>query len=270
MKTLIINTFQKEWRSRSLIILIVLTVFFLIVSTSLLDFIINNFLAKNEMLGAGSTAFAIFLTMVGVWSTFVVALIGAGVVKDDLDYQVLPQLLSLPISRGKYLAARLLGTWALLFGYFLATYAIAAGLFQYVSGENVWHMGVALASLTYAIRIIPILLFSCLFSLFLPKLFSFVFTLVLMALVGVMNSSLIDYPSYGEYLNDPSLYRYLSVVVDAIFPRLGFWSQVTDVLLSGKIAELGVFSFFWQTSHFVATVALWLFVLHWFFARKEV
>ncbi len=269
MKTLIINTFQKEWRSRSLLILIVLTIFFLIVSTSLLDFIINNFLAKNEMFGAGSTGFAIFLTMVGFWSKLVVALIGAGVVKDDLDYQVLPQLLSLPISRWKYLASRLFGTWALLFGYFLATYAFAAGLFHYVSGEKVLHMGVVIASFTYALGIIPILLFSCLFSLFLPKIFSFIFTLVMMFIVGFMNSAFME-TSYEQYLNEPSLYRYLSVVVDSIFPRMGFWSNVTDVFLSGKVEALSNFSFFSQSAHFLVTTILWLFVLHWFFSRKEV
>ncbi len=269
MKTLIINTFQKEWRSRSLLILIVLTIVFLIISTSLLDFVINNFLAKNEVLGAGSTGFTIFLTLVGLWSTFVVALIGAGVVKDDLDYQVLPQLLSLPISRAKYLLARLLGTWGLLFGYFLVTYAVAATLFQIVSGEGVWHFGVILASLTYAIRIIPILLFSCLFSLFLPKIFSFVFTLIMMFLVGIMNSAFMN-QTYSEYLAEASLYRYISVGVDIIFPRMGFWSSVTDVLLSGKMEDLAKLSFASQSLHFVVTVALWTFILHWLFSRKEV
>lgn len=269
MRTLIINTFQKEWRSKSLLTLIVLTIFFLIVSTSLLDFMVNSFLAKNEVLGAGSTAFTLFLILVGIWSSFVVSLIGAGVVKDDFDYQVLPQILSLPISRAKYLAARLIGTWALLFAYFLLTYAFAATLFQMVSGENVWHFGVVMASLTYAIRIIPILLFSCLFSLFLPKIFSFVFTLILMAIVSAMNSSLMT-QSYSKFLETPSIFRYLCVVVDAIFPRMGFWANVTDILLSGDTSGLADISFFSQSAHFILTSAFWIFVLHYFFSRKEV
>lgn len=271
MKTLIFNTFQKEWRSRSLLVLIILTLIFLVISTALLDFVVNNFLAESQMMGAGKSSFAIFLMLIGIWSTFVSALIGSGIVRDDLDYQVLPQILSLPLSRASYLLARFVGTWILLFIYFLATYALAATLFQMVSKEGVWHLGVLLASLTYAIKTLPILLFSCLFSLFLPKLFSFVFTLLLMGVAGFMNSAFMNL-SYSEYLESPSLYRYFAVAVDAIFPRVGYWSNLTDVLLSDGVAGMKTIgtSLLIQVAHFVVIMALWSWITHYFFKKKEI
>lgn len=271
MKTLILNTFQKEWRSRSLLILIILTVVFLIISTALLDFVVNNFLAENQVLGAGKTSFSLFLILISIWSTFVAALIGAGIVRDDLDYQVLPQLLSLPMSRAQYLGSRFLGTWLLLFLYFVATYALAATLFQIVSKESVWHVGILLASLTYAIKTLPILLFSCLFSFFLPKIFSFVCTLILMFIVGFMNSAFME-QTYNTYLQSGGLYRYIAVTADLIFPRVGYWANITDVLLSDGISGLAALSFspLMQLGHFVLVMALWSWIAHAIFKRKEI
>ncbi|MBH47753.1 MAG: hypothetical protein CME71_06245 [Halobacteriovorax sp.] len=130
-RLLIWNTVQKEVRSKSFFMAVGLTLGMLGLGYAVMQAFREQIQLEGgvEVVGSGQLIW-VYYALVNAWSIFLGLMFGLGCVRSDVTSQVIGQLLALPISRGSYLAARVIGSWILVSFYQVLSFALMGILFS--------------------------------------------------------------------------------------------------------------------------------------------
>lgn len=265
ISVLYLNTLQKEFRSRTLLSLFVMTVGMIFVVNLLLKYFEEDVMTGMGLQAVGMGALNIFLIIIGLWSIFLSVLMGTGCIKTDLDDGAIPILLTFPVKRFEYLLARILGTWSIVLGYYLFSILLASLTFSVSSGELVFGFNVIAALLSTGLILLASVLLAAFIGLFLPKLIAFFCTYVLTWIITYANGQAIK-GGLDNFFSEFSAGKGFIFVFHHFFPRLLVFDDIRNALLFGKEIPVPVWI---NLGHYVLSFGLIFFVMSWVFRRRN-
>ncbi len=267
-KVIYFNTFQKEFRNKSLI--------FLFVLTTLVIFILHTLFGSLTELLEGSPLpqdgvlaklpLNVFYLFIDSWSLLVAAVIGVSVVQSDQESNVISQLLSFSVKRWEYLLARVLAGWSIVILYYFYSLGLVEILFYSSSKEFLASGQVLFAMINSCFILLPAILFAIFYSLYAPKIIAFVLTFFSTFVISWANYSMAD-KSFSQVFENLDFKIVFYSFLHYLFPRVGTLNQFTNEILQGKDFEL---SFYGLTFvHYIGSSLLVFLALSFLFKRKK-
>ena len=267
--TLISNTLIKEFRSKTLMFLLVFTLGIIILVSTIFKFFFgasDGPMAATLVTGLIGGPFVIFYYIISIWNGILAIVLGVNCIKSDTKCSVMPQLLSLPINRFDYLFSRIIGSWLIILIYYIFSLCLGAIIFSITLETFTFNPIVFLALFYASFSMLFIIMVSAFFSLYFPKLIAFFATLFLNSFISASGSYFIKH-SFTESLQDLNFIKVLGLIFYWLFPRIGNINEFASSIITGKKFagdEIHVLI------HFVITFALFTFIFTFFFKRKEV
>lgn len=274
-KALFFNTLQKEFRSKTLIFLLVLTLGPILLLYYAMDFISNMELTRAFFESGQEKVFTIFYFIVNAWTFLLAAILGTNCVKGDQEGGVFMQLFALPISRRQYLAVRILGTWAIVISYYLFSLFLSFLVLSQFSNLPDMDMKTFTGLLggmgVNSLAILASVTIAVWHSLFLPKIFSFIKTLTMFFFISIANHYWTTH-SFEEALSPQvSVVKLIGALIHSLFPRLGTLNDISNSLMLHKAEALANpdTSPLFEMAHFALSFSILFMATAFFFRRKE-
>ena len=265
-KNLYWNTFQKEYRNKTLIFFIFITLIVIFAVNGILDFF-GQFVAEGMFANAdlSNKKLIVLYSIVNTWNFFLASFIGMSCIRSDYEGGILDQILSFPIRRSEYLISRLFGSWTLVCAYYLFSILGAMAIFSFSSG------GVSLdANFIYAFGVncfasLGAMVLAIFVSLFISKTKGLILLFIIFIL---FHSSGIYYSlnSFSDVLKNPGIMNIFGTLVYFLLPRIGVMGTISSKLL---INEAIPYNLFYEFTHFTLTTFGLSAFLIWVFNRKE-
>lgn len=264
-KALVINTFQKELRSKTLYIIFAFTVLLIILVNVFVDFLYNNMLDESatQMIG-DKTAMVVYLA-IDFWSFFLCILFGANTIRSDISSGTLGQLLSFPIKRSTYLWARILGSCSIIYFYYIASLVIAVGLFSLTQNKMIGGLEMIYALGPSFLNIFILMILTINFGLYLPRMITFISVSFLSLLVTLSNKALMS-KSITEQFEGLGVVKSVGVLLHYIFPRIGVVSDSIGVILFNNKLD---FTPTVEITHLVIALIFWIFITIKLFEKED-
>lgn len=268
MLPLFLNTFVREYRNKFLHFITIITLLLIFLFHSVqMNFTVNQQSQATMNMGA-QELMIFFYRAIFFWSTVMSAMIGAQIVRNDIDSKMILQVLSFPVGRIEYLAARVLSAWVIVLSYYLFSILLfgAVSLFQNGSTGFSWELFASLAISSFAI--LSVIILAVLASLFFQKIPSFLFTLVLTTLIWIAVDyfSMLGIPSGGWSQVSWNVMTTGGFLLYLFFPHV---SVINNIALS-VLHQVSVLPNLWlEVPHFMLTLVLWSGVTWFLLRRKE-
>lgn len=268
VKHLTINTVYKEYRNKTLIILMIGTIFLLYAIHTLLSYFHSDFEGgKNylDILNTGNLKLNAFYLIISSWNGLLSLSLGLSAVKSDQSSNVLQQILAFPISKADYLISRIAGTWFLVMGYYLLS-MLAATLLFVISGDQFTTLIPLVKSLFVTCLVpIPLIMLSILASFFLSKIWAFASSMIFTLFVsyaGQVYSGLTFKEATGEIKGVMDFLSYVSYI---LFPRVGVMGKISQEFFQEKTLTMNPYT---EIIHFGLTTTILFFVLKYIFKKR--
>lgn len=265
IKTIVINSIQKELRSKILWSIFALTVLFMLMTNWGFNTLARLIKESQLPLDIGEKKMMVFVGAMGLWSSFLGFYFGINSIKSDEESKVLPLFLSLPISRLTYVLARYKGSFLLVLAYYFISFIVAYLLFAFSS--NVWLLPAAVYSalLCSCVAIAGSIFIGMLMSFFMNRSLSMLFLFFVMPIIFLINAHLSEM-SLSEQWSDLGFLKILGLIPYYLLPRVGLWSVAGVKLISN-----GVFpgDLLYETFHFILTLVLGAGGFIFLFKRRE-
>lgn len=265
IKSLILNTLTKEYRNKAIIFfgLIIFTV--ITISHLMMNFIYENFLANgNEQAVIGDKGFMVLFTIISFIMTIVSSVLGINCIKSDFESTSINQILAFPISRIEYVGSRVFGSWLIAILAFVVSIIFTAALLSTNSGVNLIRPELFLAIITASLNMLTVITIACILSLFIPKMFAFIFTFIVRYMISTSN---IAFNYQGEMGAEMSFGKAFTGFFHFLFPRIHPMDTLTQLFLSGSPIEFSVVALF---GHYFVTYIFLFMALGWLISRKDV
>lgn len=266
-KMIFTNTLSKEYRNKSLLFLMIITVCFLFGLNSFVTHIYNNFIDNNSLGGViGDKTMIGLFYFINFWASFLGVLLGVNCIKSDFESGVISQILSFPIKRSHYFLARILGTWFMVNLYFIFSLGLALVLLSFSSKTIIFSAPMITAFFMSNLNILAAIFFGSVMSLFLPKLFSFISVIVLSSLISMANG-MVNSDGVTSFVTELSIYKVAGLFLHYTFPRMGDLNSIIGTALLGTQSTISIPV---TLAHFAFTFVLLYGVVQFFFKRKEI
>lgn len=262
---LVKNTIYKEYRNKTLIFAIILTLIIILIMRSILAL---DFFKQEDVLNAQliiSKALMVFYAIITFWNHILAALLGVNTIKSDFEFGVTEQILSFPIKRLEYLLARLFTVWLLVNAYYLFSLIIAALAFQQATGNYYLSSDLILSYLISSINLIVVITLAVLFSLILNKIQAFILVLIVNFIIGYTNYQFHN-TSFEEMFSSVGFMKATGIIIYFLFPHSGTVEKYAKDTLFDNATE---FNHIFEWGHYTLTFAILLFITYWLFRRKE-
>jgi len=260
------NTIEKEWRSFTLIFLLILTGLSIFVAGSLIT-VLKDFITESFSLDLiGDKSMAIFFVFIGFWSSFLATYFGVSTSASDRESGVILQVLSFPISRSEYVIGRILGCFALVFAYYV--FAACLGMSGISLSAGVW-VGSShfLWSIIFNSLIwLSMISLSMFVGLYIPRLSGF----LLLTFINLFSWSSYSYfstKSLQEAFSHMGLLKFLGALFYYLFPHNVYWLEAVNKKLftpNDFVFEMR------EVIHFSGSLCLLYIVMTFLFKKKEI
>lgn len=260
------NTIQKEWRSKTLIFLLVLTIIMISLAGALLSYFKNNILTELPMEGLAQQSLGVFFWIINIWSYLVATFVGVSTVRSDQDGGVMAQMLSFPLSRWEYLMGRISGAYIIVTGYYILSLLIGIIGISMALGDFVLSFDIILGMLITSFPNLVVITLALFFGLYLGTIQAFIVNFIMTFFIAVANGYFIE-NSFMETLKNLSVIKGLAVFLHALFPHISHWENLGKSFIMGTEFK---FDYANEVPHFLATYVLLIMVIVWIFKRKEV
>lgn len=262
----ILNTIQKEWRSKTLIFLFFITILATFLSASLLSFFKSNILTELPMEGLAENSLRVYFWIINLWSFLVATFVGVSTVRSDLEGGVMSQMLSFPISRFEYLVGRLKGAYFIVTGYYFISLVMGIISTSLVMGDFVVKpsliIGAIITSLSNAVVLTTAILFGLYFSRIQAFILNIFFTLFVIASNGYFSGT-----TYEAALKDLGFFTGIYMFLNTFFPRLSLMGDLGKSFIMDFEFK---YNYGVELPHFIVTFALLFVVIHLIFKRKQI
>ena len=244
-KTLILNAIQKEYRNRTLIFLLALSIFLIYAINGFMDFFGGG-------LAPAAGKLAVLYGIISAWGGLLGLLLGSGCISSDRSSSVMPIILALPVSRGEYLLARALGTWLIVLGYYAISLMLGFLAFSISSTGLAIEPRVLLAFGINALTILAAITLGIFFSLFMNRTRAFLMSLLTSWAIMASNSVLAN-QGLAEQFSNLSLMKGLALGIHYLLPRLSNMGDMAQAVLTAQPLTLNPLV---EGAHFVLTLGL--------------
>jgi ABC-type transport system involved in multi-copper enzyme maturation permease subunit len=182
-----------------------------------------------QMFGYGISNF--FVGFLGVWTLFISLLLGGHLVRSDIQENVLGQILALPVKRSEYLAARLIGGWLIIMGFYLFTGLLIFVIFSTVSEQFVPVTAFLTSLVSMGMMVFVALLVSVFISFYFPGVFSLVASVILIFVILASNNYFSQRDILEVFSKGDGLGIFFGIFY-SLFPRIGELSRWNTSILS--------------------------------------
>ena len=261
-----INTLQKEFRSKVLLFLLVITVVIITLAALVLNHFSDETLSYTGIALVGEKALMMFFLFINYWCILLSTFFAVNCIRSDFENGVMPQLLAFPIRRDEYLFARIAGTWIIIMGYYIFSLILATITFSIASGVFIGRVEFLYALGTTGLSIMAVILISVLLSFYLPKMVSLITVSILTFFISI-TSTVFSGKEFDTLFQSMSVIKALGLMVYFAFPRIDIINKVTSMILTK--ADIP-YNLPYESIHYVVTSAAILFTLKWVFNRKNV
>jgi ABC-type transport system involved in multi-copper enzyme maturation permease subunit len=266
-KALIIDTFLKELRSKTLIFIFLATTASIVLGHLILS-AMNNDLAANGSAGlslVGVNILSVNFKILNTISFFIASVFGVSVFRSDFQNNIIYQYLTFPISRTEYFFSRVVGCWALVMSYYLYAYVLSTVLFSLAFKNFVFTTGHLIGFLVLSFYLLLVIFISIFFSLIMNKigaLFS-TFACSIIALISYGTYSKIP---YAESLSQLSFFKILGIIFYFLYPRISFLDEVSSSFIMGDKLEINMIE---QTLHLLVITFCYVFLANLIIKKKD-
>ena len=199
------------------------------------------------------------------WSVLISSIFGVNSIRSDFTQNIIYQYLAMPIKRSDYYFSRLIGTWIIVYTFYLYAYFASLILFSIATNSWVAHSGHLLSAIMMGVFIFLCILFSTLYSFFGNRMGALLLVGTSWLLITLSNSTFRDLP-IKEYFVNFSLPRFLGMIIYTILPRLGNISELANSFLFQKEITMNLWIEF---SHLIITTSILLWAGSYFIKKKD-
>ena len=265
MITIFKNTLNKEYRNKALIFIFVLTIGMILLLTSLMSYLQEQFIDADSMAMVSDKTMMVFFFCINAWTGFLGILLGAGCIRSDFNSGVISQILSFPIKRSEYIIARVAGTWAIVIFYYFISFILGTVLLSVSTESFVFNPIMLLAFLSSSLTILASILISILFSLYFSKIYTFISVGIVSMLISYTNNYFLE-RSFSDVFESFSVFKTIGLFIHNLLPRIGEVSAITNaIVLDNEFNTSPVVTFV----HFGVTFAFLLIIVNWIFKKRD-
>ena len=266
IKALILNTITKEYRNKAIMFFMVIIFTVISLANVLMNFVYENFLQSGGGQAViGDKSLLVLFTIVSFIMTIISTVLGLSCIKSDFESTSINQILSFPIKRIEYVGARIFGSWLIAVFAFVISILFTAFLISSKGSLNLFTPQLFLAIMTASLNMLTIITIAACMSLFIPKIFAFVFTFIFRYLISSSNFaySMDSFQNAEPY----SFSKIFAGFFHFLFPRIQPMDGLTHSLLAGVSFDFSVVALF---GHYFVTYIFLFFFLNWLISRRDI
>jgi ABC-type transport system involved in multi-copper enzyme maturation permease subunit len=265
-KTMIIDTFNKEIRSKMLMFIFVLSTLIILLSNSLVKIFFSSMTTDTtSVVSSAPLLLSMMFGFLNFWSVLISTVFGVNSIRSDFSQNIIYQYLAMPIRRSDYFFSRLIGTWVIVYAFYLYAYMASLILFSMATHSWAAHSGHLLSAIMMGIFIFLCILLSTLFSFFGNRMVALLMVGISWIVLTVSNSAFRELP-LNEYFSNFNLLRFFGMIVYWILPRLGNISELANSFLFKKELTMNLWI---EMPHLLFTSAFLLWLGTYFIKRKD-
>ncbi len=230
-KALLKDTILKEARSKTLILLFIVTTIVILLGHAGVSLMNLQTEGPQNVALFGESVLTIIFRILNSLIFLIAVIFGVSTIRSDFQNNIIYQYLSFPVSRTEYFFIRVLGTWLLVLGYYIYAYAFTAILYSQSFKTMIFGSHHLLSFLVMAIYILVIIFISIFFSMMMNKLASFVCVFAL-SMISTMAYRQFNGVEFKDYFVGLNIFKGLGLVIYFFFPRTEFLSESSSLILA--------------------------------------
>jgi len=266
---LTLNTIFKELKSNLLLFAALLTIVLLF---------LQNFLIEQSVIASGDTGsgdsiyrqkISFFFLLARTWTSLLAAMIGIHVIRSDIDYRIIAQILSSPVSKLHYFLGRVCGAAILCMVAYLFSILIGV-VFFWSTGEPVHIIMKALPEdlIVTTAMLLAYSLFAIIFSLFLPRVLAFISTIIVFFIARIGNLSYFPHHDITTFFKDGiSIEKVLYTIPHYILPRLEYLTSMANHTLDQMPILVDPLT---TWAHYITTMVITFTLGYYYFSRLDI
>jgi ABC-type transport system involved in multi-copper enzyme maturation permease subunit len=263
---LLFNTIQKEFRSKTLILITIITLAVILLINAGLNFLSKEVLSQMGQEGAAQGTTMALIFIISKFTSLLAIIFGVNCIKSDIETNVSPLLMSFPISRMEYLLARILGSWVIVMVYYLFSVVLAQILLSSSIGSIIGGPHLLGAMFYTALSNLIVIMISAFLGLNMPKIMALLMTSIVTIIVTGSNMYLKG-KEWSEMTAEFDFFPSVALGIHMLFPRMGIIDDIGRNILLKKDIDLNIGL---ELGHFGLTTALFFFVFYYLFKRREI
>lgn len=260
------NTFQKEWRSKTLFFLLIITVIMISLAGVVLSYFKENVLTEMPMEGLAQQSLGIFFWIINIWSYLVATFVGVSTVRSDQDGGVMAQMLSFPISRAEYLLGRISGAYAIVTGYYILSLMIGIVGISLAIGDFVLSFDILIGMFITSLSNLVVITLALFVGLYMGMIQAFIVNFIATFFITLSNGYFAE-KSYFESFSEPSVLKLLAAFIHGALPHLAVWESLGTAFIMGTEAKFNATN---EIPHFLASYAFLVVLVLIVFRKKEI
>ncbi len=265
IKLIATNTILNEWRSKALLFLALMTAAVLMIAVVVLSYINANYIEGMNLTDIGLKTLSIFFVFINFWSYLISIFFGVSSIKTDTEYSVLPQILSFPIDRSEYLIGRVLGTLAIVMGYYFISLILGILAISFVIKTVVFSPMIILGFLVNIIPNFVVILLSFSVGPYLGKIQSFMVMIFMTLFISASNGRFANI-AMGEWFKDLNFFTAIQLAIHTFLPHIAIWGGLGNELI---VDDFKAFNTMLEVPHLVISMGILYVLVYWRFKKVE-
>ncbi len=253
-KILLLDTINKEIRNKTFLFAIILSTVCIFIGYSLAK-LMHSFGNSNEM-NISSTAVNLMMYFLNIWGVIISVFFGISALRSDFQNNIIYQYLTFPISRNFYYFTRLIGSWIMVYGFYLYSYILIYILFYSLFKGTAITIGQLYTVLMMGVYTFVYLVLTFIVSLFLGRIGAF-FTMLFIAFLITYSNMSYGLLSFSEMFKEISISSLLNLLIYFLLPHLGVLSSISSAFLIGSPIE---YNLYFEIPHFIFSTVFVIFI----------
>lgn len=266
-KALLLDTIQKEVRSKTLIFIFLATTLVILLSH------VGVRMMSSEMTGSninlmGENILTVIFRILNTLIFLIAIIFGVNTVRSDFQNNIIQQYLSFPLSRTEYLFIRVLGSWLLVLGYYIYAYVFSTILYSVTFNTMIFGAHHFFSFLIMSVYILMLIFISILFSLFMNKIGALI-TVIVVAQLSGMAFRQFGLMSIQDIVADLNTFKGIGLTLYMFFPRIEFLSELSSQILSKNLSKWEMQQLFTHSIHLVVTSGVYITLADFIIKKKN-
>jgi len=261
------DTIKKEVRNKMLLFSIFTSTIIILLSFAVMK-TFHEMVGNQEQtipIDAGGMILSLMFMFLNFWSVMLSVFFGVNSLRSDFVSNINYQYLTFPIKRSLYIFSRLIGTWAIVFIFYLYTYGFATLLFSFAYKKFVFNISHLASIPIMGVFVFVWILISMLLSLYINKLGSFILITFIWLFISIANNAIGSLPLEKIFIQD-SIFGYFNLLVYLVLPHLEVLSKAVSGILMNQPLEL---KWAFEIPHFVASTLGLTYLLNYLVRKKD-
>ena len=267
LKVILLDTLQKEIRSKTLLWVMIINVFFILLVSGGISYLSQTLDGVGVPVEMKNKSIFIISFFISFWTGILSILFGGSCIRTDEESGIIGQILSLPISRFQYLIGRILGTTLISTTFFIILNLFALIVVFFAGDDFPFLSTFPIGVLASVASIFGLVVLSSTVSMFMNRTLGFIL-MVLFYLFLSSSEALFFGEEVSKFTTDLGFFKLLSLICYSLFPHVSTLSNLSSKLTVGS--DYTGFNYLLEFFHYLFSIGIFGFILNKIFSKKEV